>query len=32
VNTVIPHIQLSQPYIALLIAVLGTTISPYLFF
>jgi Mn2+/Fe2+ NRAMP family transporter len=32
VNTVIPHIQLSSAYIALLVAVLGTTISPYLFF
>ena len=31
-NTVIPHIQLSSAYIALLVAVLGTTISPYLFF
>jgi Mn2+/Fe2+ NRAMP family transporter len=31
-NTVIPHIQLSSTYIALLVAVLGTTISPYLFF
>ena len=32
VNTVIPHIKLSSSYIALLVAVLGTTISPYLFF
>jgi NRAMP (natural resistance-associated macrophage protein)-like metal ion transporter len=32
VNTVIPHVQLSSAYIALLVAVLGTTISPYLFF
>jgi Mn2+/Fe2+ NRAMP family transporter len=32
VNTVVPHIQLSSGYIALLVAVLGTTISPYLFF
>jgi len=31
-NTVIPHIQVSSAYIALLVAVLGTTISPYLFF
>jgi hypothetical protein len=31
-NTVVPHIQLSSAYIALLVAVLGTTISPYLFF
>jgi len=28
-NTVIPHIQLSSAYIALLVAVLRTTISPY---
>jgi NRAMP (natural resistance-associated macrophage protein)-like metal ion transporter len=32
VNTMIPHVQLSSAYIALLVAVLGTTISPYLFF
>jgi Mn2+/Fe2+ NRAMP family transporter len=32
VNTVIPHVQLSSAYLALLVAVLGTTISPYLFF
>jgi NRAMP (natural resistance-associated macrophage protein)-like metal ion transporter len=31
-HTVIPHIQLSKAYLALLVAVLGTTISPYLFF
>ena len=31
-NTVVPHITLSRAYIALLVAVLGTTISPYLFF
>lgn len=31
-DTVVPHIQLSSAYIALLVAVLGTTISPYLFF
>jgi NRAMP (natural resistance-associated macrophage protein)-like metal ion transporter len=31
-NTVVPHPTLSRDYIALLIAVLGTTISPYLFF
>jgi len=30
--TVIPHIQLDKTYLALLVAVLGTTISPYLFF
>ncbi len=32
VHTLIPHIQMSKAYLALLIAVLGTTISPYLFF
>src|ERR1039457_6483300 len=31
-HTLIPHIQLSKTYLALLVAVLGTTISPYLFF
>ena len=31
-NTIVPHIQLNKDYIALLVAVLGTTISPYLFF
>jgi NRAMP (natural resistance-associated macrophage protein)-like metal ion transporter len=31
-NTVVPHIQLSRAYVALLVGVLGTTISPYLFF
>jgi len=31
-NTFIPHIQLSSEYVLLLVAVLGTTISPYLFF
>ncbi len=30
--TLIPHIELSKSYILLLVAVLGTTISPYLFF
>jgi NRAMP (natural resistance-associated macrophage protein)-like metal ion transporter len=30
--TVIPHIELSQDFILALVAVLGTTISPYLFF
>jgi Mn2+/Fe2+ NRAMP family transporter len=29
---VIPHIELHKAYILLLLAVLGTTISPYLFF
>jgi NRAMP (natural resistance-associated macrophage protein)-like metal ion transporter len=32
VHTFVPHIQLSSEYAALLVAVLGTTISPYLFF
>jgi NRAMP (natural resistance-associated macrophage protein)-like metal ion transporter len=31
-HTVVPHIKLSKSYFALLVAVLGTTISPYLFF
>jgi len=31
-NTVVPHLRLSRDYIALLTGVLGTTISPYLFF
>ncbi|HEV7523977.1 MAG TPA: Nramp family divalent metal transporter [Acidimicrobiia bacterium] len=31
-HTLVPHVQLSKGYIALLIATLGTTISPYLFF
>src|ERR1035437_6839193 len=31
-NTVVPHIQLNKTYLALLVAVLGTTVSPYLFF
>ncbi len=30
--TIVPHISLSGSYLGLLIAVLGTTISPYLFF
>jgi NRAMP (natural resistance-associated macrophage protein)-like metal ion transporter len=30
--TVIPHLRLSKAYIAFLVAILGTTISPYLFF
>jgi NRAMP (natural resistance-associated macrophage protein)-like metal ion transporter len=32
VHTLVPHIQLTSAYLALLVAVLGTTISPYLFF
>lgn len=31
-NTVYPHLSLSRAYLTALIAVLGTTISPYLFF
>jgi Mn2+/Fe2+ NRAMP family transporter len=31
-NAVVPHFQLSKDYVALFVAVLGTTISPYLFF
>ncbi|MHB8506592.1 MAG: NRAMP family divalent metal transporter, partial [Acidimicrobiales bacterium] len=31
-HTLIPHIELNRAYLALLVAVLGTTISPYLFF
>jgi len=31
-GTLIPHIELSRDYIMALVAVLGTTISPYLFF
>ena len=31
-NTLLPHITVSKEYLALLVAVLGTTISPYLFF
>ena len=30
--TIVPHIQLNKTHLALLVAVLGTTISPYLFF
>jgi len=32
IHTLIPHISFSKDFIALLVAVLGTTISPYLFF
>ena len=32
IHTVVPHVELSRTYLALLVAVLGTTISPYLFF
>ncbi len=31
-NFVVPHIKLSGDYLALVVAVFGTTISPYLFF
>lgn len=31
-NTLIPHIQLTPGYLGLLVGVLGTTLSPYLFF
>lgn len=32
VSTIVPHIEFSKVYILNLVAVLGTTISPYLFF
>jgi NRAMP (natural resistance-associated macrophage protein)-like metal ion transporter len=32
INTLLPHITFSKDYITLLVAVFGTTISPYLFF
>ncbi|HEY4992530.1 MAG TPA: divalent metal cation transporter [Nakamurella sp.] len=32
IHTLVPHIEFSRAFIALLVAVLGTTISPYLFF
>ena len=31
-STFVPHLSVSSSYVALLVAVLGTTISPYLFF
>ena len=31
-NTLVPHVTLSKDYIVLIVAILGTTISPYLFF
>jgi Mn2+/Fe2+ NRAMP family transporter len=31
-NLVVPHIKLSGDYLAIVVAVFGTTISPYLFF
>jgi Mn2+/Fe2+ NRAMP family transporter len=30
--TVIPHVELSKSFLGILVAILGTTISPYLFF
>jgi Mn2+/Fe2+ NRAMP family transporter len=31
-STFVPHIQLNKDYLGILVAILGTTISPYLFF
>ena len=31
-HTLVPHVELNKGYLQLLVAVLGTTISPYLFF
>jgi Mn2+/Fe2+ NRAMP family transporter len=31
-HTIVPHLEFNKAYLALLVAVLGTTISPYLFF
>jgi Mn2+/Fe2+ NRAMP family transporter len=31
-GTLVPHVELSREYLAALVAILGTTISPYLFF
>ncbi|HEY5023645.1 MAG TPA: Nramp family divalent metal transporter [Acidimicrobiales bacterium] len=31
-HTFVPHVEFNKAYLALLVAVLGTTISPYLFF
>jgi len=31
-HTIVPHLEFNKTYLALLVAVLGTTISPYLFF
>jgi NRAMP (natural resistance-associated macrophage protein)-like metal ion transporter len=31
-SSVVPHLELSRGFLAILVAVLGTTISPYLFF
>ncbi len=32
VNTFVPHIAFTKDYISMIVAILGTTISPYLFF
>jgi NRAMP (natural resistance-associated macrophage protein)-like metal ion transporter len=32
IHTLVPHVEFSNAFVALLVAVLGTTISPYLFF
>jgi NRAMP (natural resistance-associated macrophage protein)-like metal ion transporter len=32
ISTLIPHIELSKDFIEMVVAILGTTISPYLFF
>lgn len=32
IHTIVPHLEFNKTYLALMIAVLGTTISPYLFF
>ena len=32
ISTLVPHVHVTKAYLALLVAVLGTTISPYLFF
>jgi Mn2+/Fe2+ NRAMP family transporter len=32
IHTFVPHVELNKTYLALLVAVLGTAISPYLFF
>ncbi len=31
-HTVIPHVSLNREYVAMIVAIFGTTISPYLFF
>lgn len=31
-STLVPHIELNKDYLSILVAILGTTISPYLFF